>query len=48
MNTHVLTLDDKESVKKIASMLLETTHSGFPVLSLSSTGIRVFAGTISR
>ncbi|XP_067937986.1 chloride channel protein C-like [Watersipora subatra] len=48
MNMHVITLTDKESVQKIAHLLLETTHSGFPVLSRSSVGQDIFSGTISR
>ena len=48
MNTKIVCLDDKESVQKIADLLLNTTHSGFPVTTKSRHGHQVLAGTITR
>lgn len=47
MSTDVITLDEREYVRKIAQLLLDTTHSGFPVVAISN-GKKVFVGTIAR
>jgi len=48
MSSNVVTFDDRENVKNIAEVLLNTTHSGFPVLGKSNKGHQVFVGTITR
>lgn len=51
MSSDVVTLHETESVRKIAEILLNTTHSGFPVtrmVSSSNPTSDVFVGTITR
>jgi hypothetical protein len=48
MNTEIVCLDDKENIQRISELLLTTTHSGFPVTTLSRHGHKVLIGTITR
>lgn len=48
MSFPVMTLHDKEQVRKLADILLHTSHGGFPVVRQIESGLKVFLGIITR
>lgn len=48
MSKPVITINDKAQVRKLASLLLCSSHGGFPVVHEVEPGHKVFFGIITR
>jgi len=49
MHSPVITITSRQSLYSLAQLLLDTTHSGFPVIEINrETGDEVVYGLISR